>query len=302
MSALLEEMIADGPVVTDGAWGTELQASGLPIGACPDAWNLCHPDRVEAVARAYVAAGSRILLTNTFGANRIALARHGLEERAAEINRLGAAISRRAASGTVSILASMGPTGAMLVSGEISEATLLAAFREQARALAEGGADGIVVETMSDVAEAMIALAAARETGLPAIACMVFGAGRSGDRTLMGLTPERAAAALIAAGADGIGANCGSGAAALLPICERLRATATDLAGARFPVWIKPNAGLPDLVGGRAVYRTTPEQFAAEAAALARAGANFIGGCCGTGPAFIRALVEALERKGATGF
>lgn len=288
MGNVIAELAAHGPVITDGAWGTQLQARGLPIGGCPDAWNLLHPDRVQAVARSYVDAGSQVILTNTFGANRVALERHGLADRAAEINRIGVAISRRAAGTRTRVFASMGPTGKMLAAGEVSPEDISAAFREQAHALAEGGADALVIETMSDLEEARIALEAARQTGLPVVVCMVYGAGRDGDRTIMGHTPEETAEALVAAGADALGANCGNGPVQMLPICQRLRAVT------RLPLWIKPNAGLPEIVEGQAVYHMAPEEFAMEAIALVQAGATFIGGCCGTGPDFIRTLRRFL--------
>jgi methionine synthase I (cobalamin-dependent) len=287
---LVGQLAAAGPVATDGAWGTELQARGLAAGECPDAWNLAAPERVGEVARAYVEAGSRVILTNTFRANRLALAGHGLAEKAPEINRAGAAISRRAAEGRARVFASIGPTGKLLLMGETTEEELRAVFSEQARALGEGGADAILVETMSDLAEAKIALTAAKETGLPVVVSMVFDSGKNKDRTLFGATPEQVAQELTAAGADAVGANCGTGIAAYVPICRRLRA-ATPL-----PVWIKPNAGLPELVEGRTVYRTTPEEFARHVPALVEAGARFLGGCCGTNPAFVRAVVLALTR------
>lgn len=291
MHAVIKELLTQRPVVTDGAWATQLQELGLPVGACPDAWNLVHPERVEALACAYVEAGSRVILTNTFGANRVALARHGLADEAPAINRAGVAISRRAAGDRARVFASMGPTGVMLATDDVSEQEMERAFEEQAAALAESGADAVVIETMSDLDEARIAVRAARKTELPVIVCMAFDAGRGRDRTLTGVTPEQAAEALAIAGAAGLGANCGNGPAGLLTVCERLR----SLTG--LPLWIKPNAGLPEWVGGRAVYRTSPEQFAAEAAALVRAGADFVGGCCGTSPAFIRALLTALGRS-----
>jgi methionine synthase I (cobalamin-dependent) len=285
---LIQQLIADGPVVTDGAWGTQLQARGLEAGECPDAWNLSHPDKVEEIARSYVQAGSRVILTNTFRANRIALADYGLAEKTGEINRTGASISRRAA-GLARVFASMGPSGKMLVSGETTEEALRAAFREQAEALVEGGADALVLETMSDLVEAKLAIAAAQETGLPVVASMVFDTGQNKDRTMTGLTPEQAAEALTAAGADVIGANCGSGIAGYVSICRRLRAS-TDR-----PIWIKANAGLPQLAEGRAVYTMTPAEFARHAPALVEAGAGFIGGCCGTGPEFIQAVRRAIS-------
>ncbi|MBI3697379.1 MAG: homocysteine S-methyltransferase family protein, partial [Acidobacteria bacterium] len=190
---LIRRLVEERPVVADGAWGTELQARGLEAGECPDAWNLSHPARVEGVARAYVEAGSRVLLTNTFRANRVALAGYGLADRTVEINRAGAAISRRAAAGRACVFASIGPSGKLLAAGEIDEKTLSAAFQEQARALAGAGADALVLETMADLAEARLAIAAAQETGLPVVASMVFDTGKNKDRTMTGVTPEQAA-------------------------------------------------------------------------------------------------------------
>jgi len=288
MHGLIEQLTGAGVAVTDGAWGTQLQDRGLETGACPDGWNLQHPERVEEVARAYVEAGSDVILTNTFGANRFLLARHGLEEKTAEINRAGVEISRRAAGGRARVFASIGPSGIMLMMGDVSPEQLQEAFAEQARALAEAGADAIVVETMSDPAEARLAVAAAKETGLPVVGCMVFDSGKDHDRTMMGTTPEQAAEALTAAGADCIGSNCGQGIEGFVGICRRLRA-ATDR-----PIWIKANAGLPKVIGGRTVFSQTPEKFAASVPDLVQAGAAFIGGCCGTTPEFIKAVKEAL--------
>jgi 5-methyltetrahydrofolate--homocysteine methyltransferase len=284
VNPLFEQLLAHKPVVTDGAWGTEMQARGLPIGGCPDAWNLTNPERVEEVARAYVEAGSRVILTNTFGANRFTLERHGLAARVLEVNRAGAAISKRAANGRAKVFASIGPTGRMLAMGEVTREELRSAFRDQAAALAEGGADALVVETMTDLDEARLALDAAKSTGLPVVVSMVFGVGGKADRTIMGITPEQAACELEECGADAIGANCGIGADAMVPLCERFW-MATDL-----PIWIKPNAGLPEVVDGKAVYQTSPAEFTHAALALVRAGASFIGGCCGTSPALIASL------------
>lgn len=276
-------------ILTDGAWGTELQALGLGPDELPDLWNLSHPERVEQVARAYVEAGSEVILTNTFRANRLAAGGRASGAELAEVNRAGVEISRRAAAGRARVFASIGPSGKLLMEGTVTEEDLRAAFLEQAEALAAAGADGLVIETMSDLAEASIAVAAAKKTGLPVVACMVFDSGKNRDRTMMGVTPEQAAAALAEAGADVIGANCGNGIAGYVPVCARLRA-ATHL-----PVWIKPNAGLPELEGGRVVYRTSPEEFARWVPDLVRAGANYIGGCCGTNPAFIRAARATLD-------
>lgn len=291
MNPALAPLFAGGPVLTDGAWGTQLQARGLTPGEFPDSWNLTHADRVTEVARAYVQAGSRIILTNTFGANRVRLADHGLAEQTVAINRRGVEISRAAIAGSdARVLASIGPTGKMLMTGEVTPEQLAEAFAEQAQALAAAGADGLVIETMADLDEARAALGAARATGLPVVVCMVFDAGKEKDRTMMGATPEQVAKALTEAGADVIGANCGVGIERYVPVCQRLRAS-TDR-----PIWIKANAGLPVLVDGQAVYQTTPAEFASHIPGLLAAGANFVGGCCGTSPDFIRAAARCLAR------
>jgi len=235
-----------------------------------------------------VEAGSRIILTNTFGSNRIRLAEQNAAKQVAELNERGVEISRKASAGRSLVFASMGPTGKLLVAGEISAEEVRAAFLEQAQALARGGADALLVETMSDLEEAKLAVSAARETGLPVVASMVFDSGKEKDRTIMGNTPEQAAQALSQEGADMIGANCGQGITGFIAICERLHA-ATER-----PIWIKPNAGLPKLVDGRAQYEMTPEEFCRSVPALLKAGASFVGGCCGTGPSFISALSKCL--------
>ena len=297
--AWLEPLIDARPVLTDGAWGTELQARGLEAGELPDLWNLRFPERVEEVAGAYVEAGSRVILTNTFRANRIALGDRPAGD-VAQINRAGVEASCRAAKGRARVFASLGPSGKLLLTGDVDEAALREAFAEQAAALASGGADAIVVETMADLAEAVLAIDAARETGLPVVACMVFDSGKAHDRTMMGHTPEDAASMLTQAGADVIGANCGVGIEQMVPICARLSA-ATSL-----PIWIKPNAGLPKLRGSQVVYDTSPEEFATWLDPLVDAGATFVGGCCGTTPAFIAAMRRHLadrapRRDGASG-
>ncbi len=291
MHELIQQLTAAGPVVTDGAWGTQLQARGLRVGACPDEWNLTQPERVEEVARAYVAAGSQIIITNTFGSTRILLQRHGLDDRVVEINRVGAEISRRAAGDRAKVFASIGPSGKMLMMDEVTETELRDAFAEQARALADGGADALVIETMTDPAEATLAVAAARETGLPVVACMTFDCGKDLDRTMMGTTVEQAVETLVEAGADCIGSNCGQGVEGFVSLCRRLHA-ATDR-----PIWIKANAGLPEMVDGQTVYRQTPQGFADYIPEMIEAGAAFVGGCCGTSPDFIAAVTRKLGTR-----
>lgn len=287
MNALLARM-STGPVVTDGAWGTELQRLGLTVDEQPDAWNLQHPDRVEAVARAYVDAGCQVILTNTFGANRLRLERVGLEHEVVAINRAGVEISRRAAGTKASVFASLGPTGRLLGRGQTTETELATVFAEQARTVAAAGADGLVLETFTDLDELRPALVAAKETGLPVVATMVFDAGPKRDRTMTGTSPEQAAEALAAAGADGVGANCGRGSAGYLPICQRMRQAVA------LPLWIKPDAGLPELVAGQPVYQAIEADFVRDLLAIVAAGADFVGGCCGTSPAFLRAVARAV--------
>jgi methionine synthase I (cobalamin-dependent) len=284
-----QDLAASAPVIADGAWGTELQRLGLEPGAPADLWNLTEPDRVRAVASSYVEAGSRVILTNTFRANRIALAGCEAGDSAAEINRAGVRISREAAAGRAAVFASIGPTGKLLMSGDLTEEELRSAFVEQASALAEAGPDAIVLETFADLNEATLALEAARATGLPVIVSFVFDSGRNGDRTMMGVTPEKAAQAMVGAGASGAGANCGRGIAGYIDICSRMRA-ATSL-----PIWIKPNAGIPEIANGKTSYRTSAADFAARVPDLVRAGATFVGGCCGSTPDFIAATVRELS-------
>ena len=289
-----QNWFSSGTFILDGGWGTQLQLRGLTTGEHPDLWNLSQPDKVREVAEAYLQAGSDIILTNTFGSNRFLLARHGAEHKVDELNRAGVRLSKEAAQRqNRRVFASIGPSGAMLLSGTVTPDELYAAFLEQAEAIAEESPDGIVIETMADPAEAVLAIKAAKKatepTGLPVAACMVFDTGKNKDRTMMGTTPEQAVEQFTTAGADIIGANCGQGIEGFIPICQRMRA-ATAL-----PIWIKANAGLPEIVGDKTVYHQTPEIFAASARELISAGANFIGGCCGTTPEHIKACWHSVQ-------
>ncbi|MGA9063408.1 MAG: homocysteine S-methyltransferase family protein [Terracidiphilus sp.] len=273
------------PLITDGAWGTQLQAQGLAVGVVPDTWNLTHPERVETVARSYVEAGSQVILTNTFRANRIAM--EGCSEADLDrINRTAVALSRRA-SKDVLIFASIGPSGKMLLADDIGPEEMAAAFLAQAQSLAAGGADALLIETMSDIEEARLAVNAARETGLPVLVSFAFGFGKNKDRTMMGAIPEDVARAMEETGADAVGANCGVGIEGIVSICKRMRQTCT------LPIWIKPNAGSPIVEGLSTRYEMSAEHFASHYTPLRKAGAAFLGGCCGTTPEFIGALVKA---------
>lgn len=270
--------------LTDGAWGTEFQKLGAPPGACMDEWNLSKPELVRRVAESYIAAGSRIILTNSFRANPISLFPYGLQDRVEAINRAAVKISKQAAANSALVFASIGPSGKMLLTKDVMEDQLKDAFSRQALALAAEGPDAILIETMTDLAEARIAADAALETRLPVIVSFVFDSGKNHDRTIMGTTPEQVATTLTSDGVHAIGANCGRAIADFIPVCKRLAAASP------LPIWIKPNAGLPEMIAGVPHYKTTPAEFAASAQQLFNAGANFLGGCCGTSPEFIRAL------------
>lgn len=279
-------------VVADGAMGTELARHGLPAGTAPEVWNLDRPEAVEAVGRAYVEAGAEILLTNTLGGSRWKLAQAGLEKRAAEVNEQAARIARRAAGGRALVFASVGPTGDFLAPlGTRGEAEFVECFAEQIGGAVAGGVQGVAIETMTALEEALAALKAARQVSdVPVVVSLTFDRGSKGFATMMGVTPERAVAELEAAGADIVGSNCGNGTEGMVEVA-RLLGTASAK-----PLWIKPNAGMPELVDGATVFRETPEAMASRVPALVQAGARVIGGCCGTTPEHIRRIAEAVRR------
>jgi len=278
-------------LIADGGWGTELFKRGLNPGEVPEGWNIDRPEDVRAVAASYVMAGADIILTNTFGGSPLKLAKMGFGSRTAEINRLGAKISKEAAAGRALVFGSMGPTGEFMQPlGTATESEMVKGFAEQAKALAEGGVDGIVIETMTDLAEARAALRATRETvSLPVVVSMTFDKRRMGYATIMGVRPDQAASELERAGADIVGANCGAGIDHMIEVTQLMR-QATSL-----PIWCKPNAGLPELIDGNIVYRETPVQMASKLPLLLEAGATIVGGCCGTTPVHIQAFI--LERN-----
>lgn len=290
MKNIIEELLSSGTVVTDGSWGTQLQEKGLGLNECPDSWNLTLPDKVEEIARSYVEAGSSIILTNTFRSNRIALEAFGLDGKVLDINKAGVEISKKAAGTRAYVFASIGPSGKMLVTGEVNEDQLYEIFKEQADAVKDAGADGIVIETMSDLSEAKAALRAARETGLPVVVSMVFDSGKNKEYTMMGNSPEEVATELTNGGADVIGANCGQGIEGFASICKKLKASTS------LPVWIKPNAGLPELKDSKTVYETSAEDFAEFIPGILDSGADFIGGCCGTNPGFIKEISKIIRK------
>lgn len=281
-------------VLADGAMGTMLFAAGLQFGDPPEAWNLSHPDVVRRIHRSYLEAGSRILMTNTFGGNRQRLSLHNLHGRVAELNRTAAILLRgevAAAGGNALVAGDIGPTGSILApTGTLEYEEAVDIFAEQAAALAAGGVDLLWIETMSDLAEIKAAIEGVRRVAphLPVIATMTFD---TRGHTMMGVSPEGAVAALDAWGADAVGGNCGNGPDELLTVIGRMHAAAP---GVRLVA--KSNAGMPELVDMRAVYRTDPGTMAACAAEMRDAGATIIGGCCGTTPDHLAAMAARVTQ------
>ncbi len=293
-SPVFIEVCSSRVLVGDGAMGTELQRAGLQPGRAGESWNLEEPARVEAIHRAYADSGSDLVLTNTFGANPWVLGRYRLADSLEQINRNAAEIARRAVPPGVFVLGDIGPTGALLKPlGDATIEQLSDAFLRQAKALLAGSADGIIVETMSAIEEAVAAVRAAREAGAPfVIGSMAFDKTKDGSfRTMMGVGPEHAARALVEAGADVVGANCGTNMA----IGDYAALVTVLRSAVACPVMMQPNAGRPELVGGKTVYRLSPDGFGEAMRAVIQAGARVVGGCCGTTPAHIKALRQTVN-------
>jgi len=294
MSEILSLLQSSATLLADGAMGTLLHARGFRFDQCFDELNLTHPAAVAEIHRAYIEAGAQIILTNTFGANRYKLAKHGLEDKVAEINRAGVELARRVVNASfrqVWVAGDVGPLGVRLAPfGRVQPHEARSAFRQQIQALSEAGADLIVIETIADRFEIVEAIQAAREvTSLPIVASMTF---TRDDRTLLGDDPTTVARTIHQAGADLIGVNCSGGPSQLLRILRQMRRAVPE---AHF--WVKPNAGWPEHVGGRVMYAATPEYFRDFVAEFRKAGASIIGGCCGTTPEHIAAMHQALTSQ-----
>jgi homocysteine S-methyltransferase len=290
----LLDRLTEGPLLADGAMGTMLYARGTPIDACFDVLNLHDSRIVQTIHGEYLAAGADVLETNTFGANRFKLALHGLEGRVREINRQGARLARdvrETVGRDAFVLGAVGPLGKYLRPlGGVTEDEALAAFREQAEGLLEGGVDGFVIETFSDVRELSLAVAAIRSVSadLPVVAEMAFTEERV---TFLGHAPAEVARELSALPVQAIGANCSVGPSALHDVLELLHQAVPHI-----PIAVQPNAGLPRRLGERLIYLSSPAYMAEYAGRMLDAGARLVGGCCGTTPAHIRAMREVVDR------
>ncbi len=293
----LNERLAQGQVLlSDGAMGTLLLQRGLKPGQAPEILNLESPELLVEIAAAYTEAGSDLVHTNSFGGSPLKLAAHGLDQQAEAINRAAAEAAVKGARGRAIVSGSIGPCGQLLQPyGEADPEQVKAGFLLQARALLAGGAEALTIETMSDVAEAVLAVQAARQAGpdVPILATMTFDPTPRGWFTIMGQDIPTVAASLQEAGADVVGANCGQGPAGLLEIAREFAAAC------QLPLMIQANAGLPELRDGQVVYPATPADMAAYLPALVDAGVRIVGGCCGTTTEHIAAMRRALDSSGS---
>ena len=289
----ISQIITSGRIlVSDGGWGTFLQQKGLEAGECPELWNIEHPQDVLAIAQSYVDAGSDMIETNSFGGSSIKLGSYGLAGRAFELNKAAAEISREAAGSDVLILGSIGPSGKMLMTGDVTPDELRDSFAEQARALEAGGVDALCLETFFDLTEAICAIDAAKEnTTLELICTFTFDKSQVGYRTMMGTSPSEVIETVLQKGVDISGTNCGNGFEGMIDIVKEMRIASQDI-----PLLVHANAGLPELKENKLYYPETPEIVGEIIPRLIDAGVNIIGGCCGTTPDHIRRIKSKVSR------
>jgi 5-methyltetrahydrofolate--homocysteine methyltransferase len=273
-------------LISDGAWGTFLQAEGLQSGDCPEEWNISHPEVVKNIAASYIAAGSDMVETNTFGGSRHKLSMFGLGERTYELNKAGAELSRKAAGDDHWVIGSIGPSGAILMMGDVTEEELYEDFLEQTKGLADGGIDAFCIETFTALDEVELAIKAAKTTGLPIICTFTFENGF----TMMGVTPEAYAEKMLELNVDVLGTNCGNGLDGMVDYVKAIKSIAPEK-----PLLVHANAGLPTLQGSETIYPETPEHMAAFVPDIMKAGACIVGGCCGTGPEHIKKICETVK-------
>ncbi len=295
----LRERIRGGLFLLDGAMGTQLFARGVEPGQCNDWLNVEKPDLVLDIHRAYFDAGSDAVLTNTFGANRYALARHGYADKAFEINQAGGEVARRAAGDSRYVLGDIGPTGDFLEPlGTLRADQVREAYVEQVQGLLAGGVDGFILETMTALDELVVAVEAVLSAGggRPVLAAMAFDKGGAGFRTMMGVDVAGAVSKMAALGVDAAGFNCGTASLEEYVELAKNCVAAARSARADLLVCAEPNAGKPELVDGQAVYKVTPAQYAAACRKILEAGIHILGGCCGTTPDHIRAVAQVLQR------
>jgi 5-methyltetrahydrofolate--homocysteine methyltransferase len=283
-------------LVADGAMGTMLQAAGLSAGHCPEEWNVSHPEIIEGIQKAYIAAGSDIIETNTFGGNKYRLGFHGYGDSVINFNKKAAEVARSVCPDGKFVAGSVGPTGEFLEPlGDLTRKELSDAFKEQIDALLTGGVDILIIETMSDIGEACAAIDAAKNlnSDVPILATMTFEKHATGYRTMMGVQPTAMIKPLIDAGADVIGANCGTGMEDMIEIVREIRNQT------QFPLLVQANAGLPEQKGNDIFYKESPRDRGQSVKHILQFGIHIIGGCCGTTPDHIKATRQAVDEFNA---
>ncbi|MCB0748018.1 MAG: homocysteine S-methyltransferase family protein [Ignavibacteriae bacterium] len=293
MASILEALKNGKVLVSDGAWGTFLCQRGLAAGECPELWNVTHKEDVIAIAKSYIDSGADMILTNSFGGSPTKLKHYGLENRTFELNKAAAELSRKAAGKDKFVLGSIGPTGVILMMGDVSNETLFEGFKIQADGLVKGGVDAICIETISEIDEALTAIRAVKDVSDVEIICtFTFEKTLDGKyKTMMGTTPTEMINGLKNSGVSIIGANCGNGFENMIDIVREIREVDNIT-----PILIHANAGRPVFQDGQTVFPETPEMMVSRVGELIECGANIIGGCCGTTPAHIKALSDEIKK------